>query len=76
MTGELCDCFETKRDGVRHILAAVAQVFPRDRVTVWSTEGKLLPLDAAAESGLCVAAANWHALATFAAGSVKAMLAC
>ena len=23
MTGELCDCFETKRDGVRHILAAV-----------------------------------------------------
>ena len=25
MTGELCDCFRTKAEGVRHILAAVAQ---------------------------------------------------
>src|SRR5947208_12344274 len=37
MTGELCDCFPTKRDGVRHILAAVAAAFPCCRTGVWST---------------------------------------
>ncbi len=26
MTGELCDCFRSKAEGVRHILAAVVQV--------------------------------------------------
>ena len=26
MTGELCDCFRTKAEGVRHILAAVRSV--------------------------------------------------
>ena len=29
MTGELCDCFENKRTGVRHILAAARDAFYR-----------------------------------------------
>lgn len=66
MTGELCDCFPTKRDGVRHILAAVEAAFPSCRIGVWSTAGQFLALGRAVENYLAVAAANWHALATFA----------
>ncbi len=64
MTGELCDCFETKRDGVRHILAAATAVFPRAGVIVWSTAGRFVTVDEAIDAFLSVAAANWHALAT------------
>jgi probable H4MPT-linked C1 transfer pathway protein len=64
MTGELCDCFQTKRDGVEHILAAAAAVFG-DGVRVWSTEGRFLDVAGGQRSPLSVAAANWHALATF-----------
>ena len=67
MTGELCDCFPTKRDGVRHILAAVGEAFEPARVRVWSTAGALLTLDDARTAvTMAVAAANWHALATYA----------
>lgn len=65
MTGELCDCFSTKRDGVRHILAAVEQAFPRRRIGVWSTTGRFIAADRAGNDYLAVASANWHALATF-----------
>jgi probable H4MPT-linked C1 transfer pathway protein len=65
MTGELCDCFPTKRDGVLHILAAVAGAFGPARVRVWSTSGELLAVDEAEQRHLTVAAANWHALAKF-----------
>jgi probable H4MPT-linked C1 transfer pathway protein len=65
MTGELCDCFPTKRDGVRHILAAATSAFG-PRVCVWSTSGEFLTARDAEQRYLAVAAANWHALATFA----------
>jgi probable H4MPT-linked C1 transfer pathway protein len=64
MTGELCDCFPTKRDGVRHILAAVEQAFPRNRIEVWSTAGRFVTTGEANRDHLAVAAANWHAQAT------------
>jgi probable H4MPT-linked C1 transfer pathway protein len=64
MTGELCDCFETKRDGVRHILAAVTDAFPQHPVRVWSTAGRFLGVEESNQNHLAVAAANWHALAT------------
>jgi hypothetical protein len=66
MTGELCDCFETKRDGVRHILAAAANVFGEPRIRVWSTSGRFVTVTQANDQPIAVAAANWHALATFA----------
>jgi len=65
MTGELCDCFPTKHDGVRHILAAVASVFPEQRIRVWSTAGSFLSVNQSLETPLSVASANWHAQATF-----------
>jgi (4-(4-[2-(gamma-L-glutamylamino)ethyl]phenoxymethyl)furan-2-yl)methanamine synthase len=66
MTGELCDCFETKRDGVGQILAAVGVAFGTERVRAWSTAGRFLTVAEAEHATLEVAAANWHALATFA----------
>jgi probable H4MPT-linked C1 transfer pathway protein len=66
MTGELCDCFETKRDGVNAIIAAVRFASAGRRIRVWSTDGMFLDSEEAKRNHLKVAAANWHALATFA----------
>jgi (4-(4-[2-(gamma-L-glutamylamino)ethyl]phenoxymethyl)furan-2-yl)methanamine synthase len=69
MTGELCDCFETKRDGVRRILAEIGKAFPAIPIGVWSTAGRFVTAEEARQKPLSVAAANWHALATI-VGSV------
>src|SRR5262245_3950799 len=42
MTGELCDCFATKREGVNAILDAVATVAGSEPVRVWQTDGQLV----------------------------------
>jgi probable H4MPT-linked C1 transfer pathway protein len=64
-TGELCDCFESKRQGVQAILDAVESVW-RGPIRVWRNDGCFVDAAAARESALQVAAANWLALATFA----------
>lgn len=64
MTGELCDCFETKRDGVNAILDAVGAAGVAARV--WTTDGVFAEVPTARANHLKVAAANWHALAAFA----------
>jgi probable H4MPT-linked C1 transfer pathway protein len=66
MTGELCDCFETKREGVLAILGAVERALPRLPVHVWRNDGTFTDLDSARASTAQVAAANWLATATFA----------
>ena len=68
MTGELCDCYETKRVGVEAILGAVATVAGGKTTGVWSVDGALVPLDVARRTPLAMAASNWLALATFAGG--------
>lgn len=65
MTGELCDCFPSKRDGVTAILDAVAKAVPSP-VLVWTIKERFVSLAEARHSPLTVAAANWLALATFA----------
>ncbi len=65
MTGELCDCFATKREGVAAILNAVTAVAGPTPVRVWLTDGRLVDLAAARSSPLLAAAANWLALATY-----------
>jgi (4-(4-[2-(gamma-L-glutamylamino)ethyl]phenoxymethyl)furan-2-yl)methanamine synthase len=66
MTGELCDCFPTKRDGVRHILAAVQQVFGDRTLHVWTSAGTLTPPSQFTEDMMLLpAAANWLALAIY-----------
>ncbi len=64
MTGELCDCFESKRQGVHAILDAVAEVAGKTPVRVWRNDGHFVDLATARETALQVAAANWLALAT------------
>lgn len=66
MTGELCDCYPTKRQGVTAIVEAVQQVASDIPLRVWSTTGEFLTPAAACAQPLRVAAANWHALATVA----------
>jgi probable H4MPT-linked C1 transfer pathway protein len=65
MTGELCDCFATKREGVRAILDAVSAVAGATPVRVWLADGRLVDPAAARSEPLLAAAANWLALATF-----------
>lgn len=69
MTAELCDCFETKRQGVHHVLDAVAATIPDRPVEVWSTQGAFVQVDQARAEPLFCAAANWHALATMLSGT-------
>ena len=73
MTGELCDCFASKSEGVQHILQAVATLaednacLAEDQsVAVWTTHGHFVSLHEAAQDWQATASANWLALATFA----------
>ena len=66
MTGELCDCFETKAAGVAHILDACDALAAGRPVHVWQTAGEFVDPAAAREFWCLTAAANWHASATFA----------
>ena len=66
MTGELCDCFETKREGVAAILDAVEGAAGDQPVRVWRNDGRFVDTTAARAEPLKAAAANWLALATFA----------
>jgi probable H4MPT-linked C1 transfer pathway protein len=67
MSGELCDCFASKREGVYRILDAAAEAAGDTPVRVWLTDGRLVDLRTAyADSPLLAAAANWLALATWA----------
>lgn len=65
MTGELADCYETKADGVREILAAVIDVAGECPIDVWQTSGEFVTPEEAIDEPLLTAAANWHALATW-----------
>ncbi len=67
MTAELCDCFRSKAEGVRHILGAVVEVFlPEHDVRVYLVDGRLGPIESALERPELAAASNWHVLARFA----------
>lgn len=66
MTAELSDCFTTKSEGVDFILSAVETAAAGAPIDVWQTGGEFVPPDVAREIPLLVAAANWHALATWA----------
>jgi (4-(4-[2-(gamma-L-glutamylamino)ethyl]phenoxymethyl)furan-2-yl)methanamine synthase len=67
MTGELCDCFRTKAEGVAHIQRAVKTAFPGRQLHVWGTDGRLHTLIYAHVRWELVAASNWFALAMLAA---------
>jgi probable H4MPT-linked C1 transfer pathway protein len=70
MTAELADCFETKAEGVKFIIRTVCDVFSESLVRVWLTSGEFAEPEDAIDLPQLVAAANWHALATWAGRAV------
>ena len=65
MTAELADCFETKAQGVDYILSAAQEAAQGKPIHVWQTGAEFVSPETAREIPLMVAAANWHALATW-----------
>ena len=69
-TAELVDVFPSKREGVLHVLGAARQALPGRRLSVMTTAGTLIGVEAARASPLECAAANWMATAMLAARSL------
>lgn len=67
MTAELADCFATKAEGVAFIVAAAQEAAGAVPFRVWQTTGEFTTAEEAQKNPRVVAAANWHALATWAA---------
>jgi probable H4MPT-linked C1 transfer pathway protein len=66
MTGELADCFTTRSEGVQFILDAMNTAAEKRPLKIYSHRDGLISSKAALKQPLNVAAANWHALASFA----------
>jgi len=61
MTAELSDAYQTKREGVNHILACAAQAFDGLPIFVLDVSAALRSIEDARSEPLSVAAANWAA---------------
>jgi probable H4MPT-linked C1 transfer pathway protein len=61
MTAELSDAYQTKREGVNHVLACAAEAFAGVPVFVLDVDAMLRPIESAKSEPLRVAAANWAA---------------
>lgn len=62
MTGELADCFATRREGVETIVDAVCHLAADLQVWVYTVDGHWLSPEMARSRAWDVAASNWHAL--------------
>jgi (4-(4-[2-(gamma-L-glutamylamino)ethyl]phenoxymethyl)furan-2-yl)methanamine synthase len=69
MTGELCDCFSTKPEGVEHILSAVETVAADRHLAVFLVDGQFVSVREARQTPHLAAASNWRALAEVACRS-------
>lgn len=67
MTAELADCFVDKAEGVRCVVAAVSEAADGRHTRFYLRSGVLVAPAVAASRPQEAAAANWHALARFAA---------
>lgn len=67
MTGELADCFATKREGVAAIVDAVAAAAGEREVQIYLTDGTFASPEEAKRRYLEAAASNWHATASLVA---------
>ena len=65
MTGELADCFASKREGVAFIVDATLAAAGKRDVAFWSQSQGFVDANFARANVLDVAAANWDATATF-----------
>lgn len=65
MTGELADCYESKADGVRSIVAAVTAAAGSKTIAVYQVDGTWASPDEVAAAPRLAAASNWRALAEY-----------
>ena len=70
LTAELADCFQSKAEGVAFVIGAVEESFPNVLLRVWLTSGEFAESEDARDIPTLVAAANWHALATWSGRAV------
>ncbi len=73
MTGELADCFLDRAIGVDHIVSHACQAAKQlgiDQVAFYAVDGRFRDADEARRNVDLVAAANWHALASFVAKEI------
>lgn len=66
MTGELCDCYDTKADGVRHIVNSLQLAAGGRPLAIYGVDGQFHDADSLHEQPRVAAASNWHALARYA----------
>ena len=71
MTAELSDAYQTKREGVNHILDCVQRVFKGIPIYVLDVEANLRTVEEARVEPIRVAAANWAATGWMVAQVVK-----
>jgi probable H4MPT-linked C1 transfer pathway protein len=71
MTAELSDAYQTKREGVNHVLACAAQAFAGIPTFVLDVDATLKLIDNARSEPLKVAAANWVATGWLVAQLIK-----
>lgn len=61
MTAELSDAYQTKREGVNHILSCVQKAYPNTKTYVLNSDAQLLSVEEAENDHLSVSSANWAA---------------
>jgi hypothetical protein len=61
MTAELSDAYQTKREGVKHILDCVNAAYPDINIYVLNSDAELVSVDEAQRNHLSVSSANWAA---------------
>jgi probable H4MPT-linked C1 transfer pathway protein len=71
MTAELSDAYQTKREGVTHVLSCASQVFAGLPVFVLDVDATLRSIGNVKSEPLSVAAANWAATGWMVARAVK-----
>jgi len=70
MTGELCDCYASRREGVLAILDAIQAATPGKPVLVWTLDRQFVFFAVARQHPQRVGSANWLALAHWIGRSV------
>jgi probable H4MPT-linked C1 transfer pathway protein len=61
ITAELSDAYQTKKEGIQHVLDCVTEVFGDASTFVLDVEANLLPVKDARKKPIKVASANWAA---------------
>jgi probable H4MPT-linked C1 transfer pathway protein len=74
MTGELCDIFPTREDGVAELAAIISRLLSPRRALFYATRSGFVGKSEAPSRAMQIASANWHASAALTAMRIPAAL--